>query len=348
MKLLFVKERMNWPRTGGHDVHGSQMMRALAARGHEIWLATDTPSPSHAVAGLGIHREIDLSQIPAVDSDSLYPPTRLQWKFENYWGQNPARRLALANLTTQHAFDAVIALGPDAPLLFRGVRSGLRIWYAADDSALHHWSRIHLTEPQSWSQLRTACIHALYERAFASQMDRVWVVSKSDQRAMSLLTGCPVDIVANGVDAEHFYPQVGHSANYHNHLAFWGRLDFGPNEEALHWFFRRVWPLVIKKCPNARFDVFGFLPTQKIVNLCQNTSGVRLVPNLPDLRQEICCRRIAVLPFVSGRGIKNKLLEAAAMGRAIVCTPDALTGTIGNPPVRVSAYQSEWQAQYSN
>ena len=36
--------------------------------------------------------------------------------------------------------------------------------------------------------------------------------------------------------------------------------------------------------------------------------------NLPDLRAEVQRREIVVLPFVSGGGIKNKLLEAAAMG----------------------------------
>lgn len=333
MRILFVKERMNWPRSGGHDVHGSQMMKGLATRGHEIWLATDHPSPREAIAGLGLYREINLSQIPLADPGSLPAPTRLQQKFEGYWGQQPTRRLALATLTGQHPFDAVVALGPDAPLLFRGVRSGQRVWYAADDSALHHWSRVRLKNPNSWRHLRTSCVHALYERAMASHIDRVWVVSHLDRMAMRLFTGCPVDVVANGVDANHFRPLESESVTFPNRLAFWGRLDFGPNEEAMSWFLSHVWPRVREDQPDAQFDIFGFSPTSKIETLCRATGGVCLIPNLPDLRGEISRRAIAVLPFVSGRGIKNKLLEAAAMGRAIVCTPHALTGTIGQPPV---------------
>ncbi|MCZ2340715.1 MAG: glycosyltransferase [Bacteroidales bacterium] len=324
---------MNWPRAGGHDVHGSQMMRGLAERGHEIWLATDHLSPREAVDGLGIAQEIVLSHVPLADPGSLIPATRWQQRFEEYWGQDPARRLALATLTRQQKFDAVIALGTDAPLLFRGVRSGQCIWYAADDSALHHWSRINLFHPESWRHLRTSCIHAFYEWAFASRIDRVWVVSAADKLAMRTWTGCPVDIVANGVDADYFQPPKWGETPFPNHLAFWGRLDFGPNEEALSWFMRHVWPRVRQGFPAAQFDVFGFLPTQKITKLCQSTAGVRLYPNLPDLRSEISGRAIAVLPFISGRGIKNKLLEAAAMGRAIACTPQALTGTLGHPPV---------------
>ena len=60
--------------------------------------------------------------------------------------------------------------------------------------------------------------------------------------------------------------------------------------------------------------------------------GIDLVPDLPDLRDEIARHAAVVLPFVSGGGIKNKLLEAASMAgesdqsgdlcvSAAVCTP---------------------------
>ena len=43
----------------------------------------------------------------------------------------------------------------------------------------------------------------------------------------------------------------------------------------------------------------------------------------PDLRAAVCQHTLVVLPFVSGGGIKNKLLEGAALGRPIICTPHA-------------------------
>lgn len=344
MRLLFVKDRMNWPRAGGHDVHGSQMMRALANRGHEIWLATDTPSPAEAVAGLGLAGELVLSQTPPADPSDLPSPTRLQHRFERYWGPDPHRRLALATITRQTHYDAVIALGPDAPLLFHGVQSGVRIWYAADDPALHHWSRFRLRERAAWGHLRTAGIQALYERSFASVIDRVWVVSDSDRRVMRVLAGRPVDVVPNGVDSEHYGIPPNPYEELTGHCVFWGRLDFGPNEDGLAWFLREVWPLVRRSEPLGRFDVFGFVPSKRVEQMCEHSPGVSLVPNLPDLRNEIARRGVAVLPFVSGRGIKNKLLEAAAMGRAIACTPTALTGTRGIPPVLSARRPSELAA----
>jgi glycosyltransferase involved in cell wall biosynthesis len=85
--------------------------------------------------------------------------------------------------------------------------------------------------------------------------------------------------------------------------------------------------------PTATLSVFGFRPSPRVTALC-HSPGVELIADLPDLRGEVCRRAVTVLPFVSGRGIKNKLLEAAAMGRPIACTPQALTGCRGVPPVQ--------------
>ncbi|HSQ54595.1 MAG TPA: glycosyltransferase, partial [Gemmata sp.] len=68
-----------------------------------------------------------------------------------------------------------------------------------------------------------------------------------------------------------------------------------------------------------------FQPTPPVLALV-GKNGVELVADLPDLRAEIAKHEVVVLPFVSGGGIKNKLLEAAAMGKPIVCSPIALNG----------------------
>ena len=44
MRFLFVKPRLAWPRSSGHDVHSYQMMRALARCGHSSGLATVVPA----------------------------------------------------------------------------------------------------------------------------------------------------------------------------------------------------------------------------------------------------------------------------------------------------------------
>jgi glycosyltransferase involved in cell wall biosynthesis len=70
--------------------------------------------------------------------------------------------------------------------------------------------------------------------------------------------------------------------------------------------------------------------------------GVTLRSNLEDIRSEIARHSVVVLPFVSGAGIKNKLLEAAAMGKAIVCSRRSLLALNGRPPIIVAEKAEDW------
>ena len=132
-----------------------------------------------------------------------------------------------------------------------------------------------------------------------------------------------VDIVPNGVDAQHFAPRA--EADLPRTAVFWGRLDFEPNIQGLEWFVGNVWPAVRARVPDAGLTVIGFNPTSAVEVLCR-TPGIELLPNLEDLRAEVARREVVALPFVTGGGIKNKLLEAAAMGKPIVCTPRGAEG----------------------
>ena len=86
--------------------------------------------------------------------------------------------------------------------------------------------------------------------------------------------------------------------------------------------------------PDAKFTVIGFQPTEEVRALV-GRDGITLQANLADLRDTARSHALAVMPFVSGAGIKNKLLEAAAMGIPIVGTKTAGRGLRGNPPIEL-------------
>ena len=69
MRLLFVKEELSWPRSSGHDVHAYHMMRACAALGHDVSLATSSEPSSGAVAGLPLQALYAFDAWPSARSD---------------------------------------------------------------------------------------------------------------------------------------------------------------------------------------------------------------------------------------------------------------------------------------
>lgn len=329
MRLLFVKPSLAWPRSSGHDVHTYYTMKACAELGHEIGLMTSTPALPEATAGL----PLAYSGCLDTGADAKDTPIRfssLQERFRSYWGVDVGRIAALRQAVQAFKPDAVVVVGLDALPFFAGIEGAARLWYAADEWIWHHLSLVQPSVPATYAHVKVAAVKGLYERAYAPLIDRAWVVSETERRAMRWLAGVrQVDIVPNGVDAEYYAPAADAPALARS-AVFWGRLDFEPNVQGLEWFCRRVWPAVRQAAPDARFTIVGFKPLAEAQALAA-LPGVELKANLPDLRAEVQRYAVAVLPFVSGGGIKNKLLEAAAMGLPIVCTPRALGG-LNNPP----------------
>jgi glycosyltransferase involved in cell wall biosynthesis len=336
LRILFVKESQSWPRASGHDVHGFHLMKALAGRGHRVSLATVVRPTPQALDGLPLEACFPLDG-GGLDRLRLSPLQRRladYYPFKDEWGT------ALTAVLRERRFDAVVLVARHLLPVLSVVRGPVRVWYPADDPAWHHLSRLKLRDRRTWGELKEAAVNALYECAFRPCVDRVWVVSRQDRTAVRLFSGCrEVDLMPNGVDADHYRP--GGEPDLPTSCVFWGRLDFGPNVDALEWFLRAVWPAARAAVPAARLSLLGFSPTERVRELAR-APGVELHPDLPDLRGEAARREVVVLPFVSGGGIKNKLLEAAAMGMPVVCTRRALTGLKGKPAVRVTNSPAEW------
>jgi len=322
MKLLFVKPGLAWPRASGHDVHTFYAMQACAALGHEIGLVTKSPPAPDAIAGLPLAFTACLDGRSSGERVTL---TGLQERFRSYWGVDPAALAALRQDVRAYRPDAVVIVGLDALPFLGSVDGPVRIWYAADEWVWHHLSLVQPLVPGTYSHVRAAAIKGVYERAYAPLIDRAWVVSETERRAMRWLAGvAEVDVFPNGVDATHFSPLPDIRPEPRT-AVFWGRLDFEPNIQGLEWFCRRVWPSVRAAVPDARLTIIGFRPMAEVQALAR-LDGVELLADVPDLRADVQRRGVAVLPFVSGGGIKNKLLEAAAMAVPVVCTPRALSG----------------------
>ncbi len=342
MRLLFVKDALSWPRSSGHDVHSFHMMQALARLGHEVGLLTATEPPPEAVAGLPLAFQ---RVFPKRGEPPVGPAPSFRWmqrKFQSYWGIDENRVRAVAQSAADMNADGVVVVGLNVLPYLGAVKGRLRVWYAADEWAWHHISQVRAFSPRTWGEMKQAFIKGMYERAYREKLDRVSVVTDADRRAMRWVAGVRgIDVVPNGVDADHFAPLE--APQRERSCTFWGRLGFGPNVQALEWFCGKVWPKVRAAHPDATFTVYGFSPTPVIRELVKR-DGIELTPDLPDLRKEIATHQVVVFPFVSGGGIKNKFLEAAAMGKPIVCSSVALNG-LRNPSesgVAVASSPSDW------
>jgi sugar transferase (PEP-CTERM/EpsH1 system associated) len=143
--------------------------------------------------------------------------------------------------------------------------------------------------------------------------------------------------ISNGVDCSYFDPALPWDAPYrtdHPTFVFTGTMDYPPNVDAVAWFAESVLPLVRKAAPGAAFGIVGSSPAPRVQALAA-LPGVFVTGRVPDVRPYLAHAAAAVAPMRIARGIQNKVLEAMAMARPVVVTPDALEGIAARPGTEV-------------
>jgi glycosyltransferase involved in cell wall biosynthesis len=96
-------------------------------------------------------------------------------------------------------------------------------------------------------------------------------------------------------------------------------MDFRPNVDAVTWFVRTVWPIIKQAKPQARFIIVGRRPAP-VVEALKAIAGIEVTGRVPDARPYVHQSEVFVLPMRMGGGVRLKLLEALAMGKAVVTT----------------------------
>lgn len=151
-----------------------------------------------------------------------------------------------------------------------------------------------------------------------------------------------IHAIPNGVDLEYFRPDEGGESPAAESCVFVGALDYRANVDGVEWFCREVWPGVRQRYPHAIFRLVGSNPVAAVQRLA-GSPGVELVGNVADVRPYLREAAVAVIPLRVARGIQNKLLEALAMGKATIVTPQALEGVNACPGVHVCQAQTPEQ-----
>jgi sugar transferase (PEP-CTERM/EpsH1 system associated) len=170
------------------------------------------------------------------------------------------------------------------------------------------------------------------ERGLPDWARAVTLVSEAEVRLYhGLREGGPVHAVTNGVDLEYFRPTP---VVDEDGCVFVGALDYRPNVEGACWFCREVWPGVRRRHPAATLRLVGRRPTAAVRRLAE-FEGVEVVGQVPDVRPYLNRAAVAVVPLLLARGVQNKVLEALAMGKAVVSSPQALQGVRAEPGVHL-------------
>ena len=167
-----------------------------------------------------------------------------------------------------------------------------------------------------------------FEQEAWGRVDAVVTMSEKDRRTVARSNAV---VLPNGVDLARFQPAPREPEP--GRVLFIGSFAHLPNVLAVDWFVREVWPLLRSRAPGARLHVIAgarhryFLDRyREQVNPRLDQEGIEVDDYVPDPRDAYARAAVVVAPLLASAGTNIKIMEAMAMGKAIVSTPSGLNG----------------------
>ena len=185
-----------------------------------------------------------------------------------------------------------------------------------------------------WLNTREARLLAEEEERLARSADATILISSNEADLFTSRLLFPsmatVEVVGNGIDARLFDPcSVVPDARIAGckgpHFVFTGQMDYAPNEAAALWTIAHFLPAIRALHPEAEFHIVGRNPTRAL-RAMEGTPGLTVWGEVPDVRPFVAAASCVLAPLQIARGVQNKVLEAMAMARPVMVTPQAATG----------------------
>ncbi len=182
------------------------------------------------------------------------------------------------------------------------------------------WKRIYNTS--KWLPRKIFLKHLYitlknYEINVIEQFDAVIPISNRDALFYKNHTQKPVKVIPFGLSPEKFKNVVCDKLP-ENAIYTIGSMNWLPNIEGLKWFLEKCWPILSKKHPDLQFYIAGRHMPQWLAGL--KIKNIVIEGEVEDASVFICNKSIAIVPLLSGSGMRIKIIESMGFGKAVVAT----------------------------
>lgn len=339
-RILFICHRIPYPPNKGDKIRSFNFIRHLAAR-HEVHLAfmVDNKDDLKNIEPLkniakNIFFETISPKVKKVTSAAkallltsqpisipYFYSKRLQHKIDHFLDGNTIDSVfCFSSPTAEYLYNSKH---------YRGSLANIPWVMDLIDVDSHKWRQYAETsaQPLCWLYNREADYLLEYEKRIVKEFHQILLVSESEKKLLnSYVSSAKTKAVGNGVDLQYFMPvQPDLSPDKVPTLVFTGAMDYWPNVDGVEWFANAIFPLIKKEVPDVLFQIVGSNPSPQVKNLAR-IDGIFVAGFVADTRDFFAAADICVIPLRIARGIQNKVLEAMAMGKAVVCTAAALEG----------------------
>jgi glycosyltransferase involved in cell wall biosynthesis len=156
------------------------------------------------------------------------------------------------------------------------------------------------------------------EREITPRLSLNVMVSEADARGLRELAPRAVTkVIPNGTDVGYFQPHSG--SHVPGRVAFIGPTYSFPNRDAVEYLLQDIWPEIRAGASNATLQLIGRHSPADHARYAA-VPAVQPLGHIPDIRPPVGEAECCVVPIRIGGGTRLKILDAWAMGKAIVST----------------------------
>ncbi|MFN3457525.1 MAG: TIGR03087 family PEP-CTERM/XrtA system glycosyltransferase [Novosphingobium sp.] len=335
-EVLFLAHRIPFPPDRGDKIRSCHVLRHIAglAPVHVACFADDEGDMGHepdlaaVAASYCLVRRSRSLKVAGLDALASGKPVSLTAFAAKRISAFVAKVIAERAISAIYVFSGQMAQYIPADFAGRVVMDFVDV-----DSAKFEAYAAAARFPLDRLYAREARLLSRFESAVARRADASLLVTPEEAALFRqrLDPGAEPRLLAlgNGIDTDFFDPEgmplAPELAGEGPHLTFTGQMDYPPNIAAVEMFAREVMPQIRATFPQARFNVVGRAPTLAVRSL-EGIHGTRVTGAVIDVRPWLAGADLVVAPLTIARGVQNKVLEAMAMARPVLATPEAATG----------------------
>lgn len=333
--VLFLCHRLPWPPNKGDKIRSYHVLRRLAER-YRVYLGTFVDDPAdwqHLAPVEALCAGVCVRPLPS---------WRARWRALGALTRGEALSVAvyrdrvmrrwIEGLLAERKLDLALCYSSGvAPFVMAHPQLRRVMDFVDVDS--DKW-RQYAQANRGLTRLvyqREARRLAEFERAVATQFDASVFVSEAEAaffRQQVPAAAGKVHGIPNGVDAEYWDPRRACVNPYRpaeHAVVFVGAMDYRANVDAAQWFAHEVWPQIFARRRDARFYIVGAKPAAAVRALGR-LAGITVTGSVEDVRPYLAHAHVVAAPLRIARGIQNKVLEAMAMEKVLLATPEAWEG----------------------
>ncbi len=335
MRILLISRCPPYPLYLGDRLIVWHLAEELEARHHEIDLLAFTNRPEDEGAqSLYDHLFNNVRLIPEPRRTQfsyalrmVSPATRWPKNAPQSW--SPEMWAAIEERLNSTYYDAIQLFGGVQVYEFLHTLGGRPAIITPYESYSLYLRRIVEREGEGLRHSPTQITNRLQlaiSRRFESWMftpyRKTVVVSEADRdELLKLNPALKIEVIPNGVDVYAFRPRPVKRIPA---LLFVGNYEYAPNVDAAIRLATEIFPRIQARIPEVKLWLVGNAPSPELKALASDT--VRVTGRVPDVRPYLARAGAFVSPLRLGAGIKNKVLEALAMGCPVVATPLSVDG----------------------